>query len=329
MKPAYPLNAWYPAAWGHEIGRSLLARKICDADLVLYRRQDGVFDIKAAFAPAAPGSHLKVAAPGETRSYSIFETTPDGYRIAVKRLPESRGGSDYMHSLQEGAHLQIAGPFNHFALRLGAPDYLLAAGGIGVTAIVSHARALTRAGASMRLVYGVRDRASLVLADTLGAAHEAFVAAEGRRIDLGQEFARLAPGGEAYICGPVPMLEEARRLWRACARPMDLLRFETFGASGRWPTAPFRVSIPRLNLEIDVPANQSILQALEQAGVAMIADWRKGECGLCALPILSVEGIVDHRDVFFCDEEKAAGEKLCTCVSRVHGAAITLDTPDR
>ena len=38
---AYPLNAWYPAAWSHEIGRALFARKICDADIVLYRRQDG------------------------------------------------------------------------------------------------------------------------------------------------------------------------------------------------------------------------------------------------------------------------------------------------
>ena len=38
---AYPLNAWYPAAWGHEIGQALFARKICDTDLVFYRRQDG------------------------------------------------------------------------------------------------------------------------------------------------------------------------------------------------------------------------------------------------------------------------------------------------
>ena len=43
MKPerAYPLNAWYPAAWSHEIGRELFARKICDENVVLYRRQDG------------------------------------------------------------------------------------------------------------------------------------------------------------------------------------------------------------------------------------------------------------------------------------------------
>jgi vanillate O-demethylase monooxygenase subunit len=39
---AYPLNAWYPAAWAAEIGRSLFARKICDQNVVLYRRGDGV-----------------------------------------------------------------------------------------------------------------------------------------------------------------------------------------------------------------------------------------------------------------------------------------------
>ena len=37
----FPLNAWYPAAWGHEIGRELTARTICEKDLVLYRRADG------------------------------------------------------------------------------------------------------------------------------------------------------------------------------------------------------------------------------------------------------------------------------------------------
>jgi phenylpropionate dioxygenase-like ring-hydroxylating dioxygenase large terminal subunit len=38
---AYPLNAWYPAAWSREIGRALFPRKICDQNIVLYRRQDG------------------------------------------------------------------------------------------------------------------------------------------------------------------------------------------------------------------------------------------------------------------------------------------------
>ena len=42
IERAYPLNAWYPAAWSHEVGRALFARKICDENLVFYRREDGV-----------------------------------------------------------------------------------------------------------------------------------------------------------------------------------------------------------------------------------------------------------------------------------------------
>ena len=37
----FPLNAWYPAAWGHEVERRLIARTICEKDIVLYRRADG------------------------------------------------------------------------------------------------------------------------------------------------------------------------------------------------------------------------------------------------------------------------------------------------
>ncbi|MBK5961852.1 Rieske (2Fe-2S) protein [Rhodoplanes elegans] len=37
----FPLNAWYAAAWTHEIGRALSARTVCGKDMVLYRRSDG------------------------------------------------------------------------------------------------------------------------------------------------------------------------------------------------------------------------------------------------------------------------------------------------
>lgn len=41
MEQTYPLNAWYAAAWGHEIARDLNKRTICDKDIVLFRQQDG------------------------------------------------------------------------------------------------------------------------------------------------------------------------------------------------------------------------------------------------------------------------------------------------
>jgi vanillate O-demethylase ferredoxin subunit len=287
---------------------------------------------EGALEPAASGAHLKIALTldgrPDTRSYSIVETTARGYRIAVKRLPQSRGGSAYMHGLAIGARLEIAGPSNHFGLQPGRPQYLLVAGGIGITPIFAHARALSRMGASFRVVYGARRREDLAYAEAIGGL-ETFIGEEGRRIDLAAEIAKLSPDGEAYVCGPIPMLEEAKREWRAAGRPMDMLRFETFGASGAWPTTAFRMKIPRLGRDVFVPAGKSMLQALEDAGVAMIFDCRKGECGLCALPVLEVDGVIDHRDVFFSEEEKAKGDRVCTCVSRIYGRSITLDTADR
>ena len=41
-KAHFPLNAWYAAAYDVEVGRSLLARTICNQKLVLYRQTTGV-----------------------------------------------------------------------------------------------------------------------------------------------------------------------------------------------------------------------------------------------------------------------------------------------
>src|SRR3954453_5345886 len=37
----FPLNAWYAAAWDHEVGRNLLAKTIAGKPIVLYRTTGG------------------------------------------------------------------------------------------------------------------------------------------------------------------------------------------------------------------------------------------------------------------------------------------------
>ena len=39
-----------------------------------------------------------------------------------------------------------------------------------------------------------------------------------------------------------------------------------------------------------------------------------------------MRGKIDHRDVFLSDEERAEGRKICTCVSRVVGGSVRIDT---
>jgi vanillate O-demethylase ferredoxin subunit len=292
----------------------------------------------AGFVAPSPGSHINVGVligdRPDVRSYSIVGSCADGvYRIAVKRLKESRGGSAYMWTLAAGARMSVSAPANHFELGRGRPEYLLLAGGIGITPIFTHALALARAGARFRMLYACRGRRDAALATELtqeiGDRLRLFVSEDEARVDIPAEIAKLDHQGEFYVCGPIGMLEDAKRAWAESGRPVEKLRFETFGSSGRRPSVPFTARIPRLHKEIAVGANQTLLEALEDAGVDMIFDCRRGECGLCALPILEVEGEVDHRDVFFNEAEKASNAKLCTCVSRVYGVSITLDTADR
>jgi len=290
------------------------------------------------FIAPAPGGHIDVTVQIDgrsvARSYSVVGPCSDGvYRIAVKLLPDSRGGSAYMWSLPEGAILTISEPANHFELFRGRPDYVLIAGGIGVTPIYSMALALSAAGAHFRVLYACRTASDLAFAEELhrmpGSNLQTFVAGDGQRLSIADAITSLASDGEMYVCGPIGMLEDARSAWAGSGRPIERLRFETFGNSGRYPSVPFTVHLPLLGRTVEVAKNQTILEALEAAGIEAMYDCRRGECGLCALDIIEVDGVVDHRDVFFSEDEKAQGSKLCACVSRMASGSVSVDTGER
>lgn len=292
-----------------------------------------------------PGGHLQVQIllgqgdqrGGEgklhTRSYSLIGQ-PDGefYRIAVKRLDEGRGGSLAMWRLNVDDRLLCSQPQNHFSLDLSAPAYLLLAGGIGVTPFVGMAHVLAQRGAAVRMQFGASSSDELAFLDVLkpllGSRLSTAVAQLGETIDFAAEIAALPLGAQAYVCGPVPMLEAVRRAWSLAGRKPSDLRYETFGSSGRFAPKAFRVQIPRHQLDITVSADCSLLDALALQGVQTLYDCRRGECGLCAMDVLALQGEIDHRDVFLSEDEKSANTKICVCVSRVVGE-ITLDSAYR
>jgi ferredoxin-NADP reductase len=291
-----------------------------------------------------PGAHLQVQVlvgePGagrmQTRSYSVIgEPNGRAWRIAVKRLDDGRGGSLAMWRLAPGDRMLVSEPQSHFGLDLTAPGYLLVAGGIGITPLVFMAQRLgvlaERNGVQVRMLYGARSGEELaylpVLQEALSRCATASVQAYSGSapIDFASEIEALPTGGQLYTCGPVPMLEAVKRAWAAAGRAQADLRFETFGSSGRLAAQAFEVRIPRHGLAIAVPADSTLLEALEAAGVQTLWDCRRGECGLCALDVLAVDGEIDHRDVFLSEHEKAQGRRICACVSRAVGT-ITIDS---
>lgn len=276
---------------------------------------------------ADPGSHidLKVSIGGEQdrRSYSVVESSEDGRRlvISVFKAPQSRGGSVFMHTLRAGDTLEITQPLQNFPLRIGAPRYLLLAGGIGVTAIINMARVLRKLQADYTFVYAGRSREAMAYLSELQELHGdrlvVHVDDEGTSLKVDNLVSSIGMSTELYMCGPIRLMDVVRRTWTERGLVVPNLRYETFGNSGWYDPEGFIVRIPRLGIEAKVGQGRSMLEALEDVGVDMMADCRKGECGLCEVRILQLEGAIDHRDVFYSQRQQNATAKMCCCVSRV------------
>jgi vanillate O-demethylase ferredoxin subunit len=264
------------------------------------------------------------------RSYSLVgDRDPRVYRIAVRLAPDSRGGSRAMWNLKPGARIEISNPTSLLDIDWNRKNYCLIAGGIGITPITGIAAALRRRNIDAPLHYAVKSRGDAAFLDELSAllGDRLIVHAsdEGARLDLEATFRALPNDAIAIMCGPMRMLETARRAWNDAGRAPADLRYETFGSSGLKPTAEFRVRLRGTDTELVVPQNSSMLDALNAAGFEVISDCQRGECGVCAVDVISVEGEIDHRDVFFSDQQKHDNHKICPCVSRAIGV-VTIDT---
>ncbi|WP_164205371.1 PDR/VanB family oxidoreductase [[Micrococcus luteus] ATCC 49442] len=290
---------------------------------------------------AEPGSHidLTVTINGEQekRSYSVVESLDGGNTLAISvfKAPVSRGGSVFMHTLKPGDTLRITQPLQNFPLRVGAERYVLLAGGIGITAIANMAAVLRNVKADYTVVYAGRSRAAMAyltdLQDLHGDRLQVHVDDEGSSLDVNALIGGIDPGTELYMCGPIRLMDAVRRGWTERELALPDLRYETFGNSGWYDPEEFVVRIPRLGVEAKVGQGRSMLEALEDAGVDMMFDCRKGECGLCEVRILNLDGAVDHRDVFYSERQQHAQEKMCCCVSRAVSSATgsRTDSPGR
>jgi dimethylamine monooxygenase subunit B len=285
----------------------------------------------------AAGSHINVGVTidgrPETRSYSLVgEADARELRIAVRRAPDSRGGSHYMWSLASGVRLNITLPSTQFQIDWARPHYCLIAGGIGITPITGIAQVLARRDADFTLHYAVRSRGDAAYLDELqallGDRLVVYAGDEGRRLDLDAVFSRLSQHAMTLFCGPMRMLDAARHAWVAAGRPLADLSYETFGSSGLLPTETFRVRLLNAGVELVIPQDRTMLDVFNEAGHEVISDCRRGECGVCAIDVVGIDGEIDHRDVFFSDHQKRESRKICPCVSRARGV-ITVDTLHR
>jgi vanillate O-demethylase ferredoxin subunit len=85
----------------------------------------------------------------------------------------------------------------------------------------------------------------------------------------------------------------------------------------------FEVQLAQRGETYRVPAEQSILRVLSDAGVDVPFACEQGVCGTCLTKVLA--GQPDHWDMFLTPEEQATNQQMMICCSRSQTAALVLD----
>jgi ferredoxin-NADP reductase/predicted pyridoxine 5'-phosphate oxidase superfamily flavin-nucleotide-binding protein len=298
------------------------------------------FELRAASGSDLPavsaGSHIDVPVRLSngvlsSRRYSI--TSPpdrrEAYEIAVLREDAGSGGSAAVHAdFRLGLTLNCSLPGNDFALHADDRPAVLIAGGIGITPLQSMAYPLRAGGRRFELHYAVRSSAEAAYLPALrrefGDALRLYVGDEGQRLDVAGLLARAPRDAVFYVCGPARLIDAVRAAGAAAGVPAEQIRFERFlAAPPATANRALTVRLQRSGRRIEVRAEQSILEAVEAAGVAAPSGCRSGSCGTCRVKVLA--GRPEHRDSALDDAQRGPAGLMCICVSRAAGDELALD----
>ncbi|WP_066904678.1 PDR/VanB family oxidoreductase [Millisia brevis] len=275
-----------------------------------------------------PGSSILVTVPPEhpdevevVRAYTLIGPAfePDAYAIAVREIG---AGSRRIHRLTVGRSLTVSLPRSGFAPVLAAPEHLLIAGGIGVTPILAHARWHHETGGRITALH-VHQPGRDAYRDDLRMLTAGRVTHLVGRGGVVEELERLIgeadPAAHLYTCGPDGLVRTVEEVAERLGVTADRVHSELFTTPER-PSEPFTVDLRNSGRSIEVAADQSLLEALEAAGVDVDSQCRRGVCGRCCIPVSG--GSIDHRDLYLSARERAAGTEMMPCVSRALGPAL-------
>ena len=292
----------------------------------------------AALPAFTAGAHVDVQVPGGAlRSYSLCNDPEETHRyvIAVQRQAQGRGGSRALHDeVREGDVLTVHPPRCDFPL-MYARGYVLVAGGIGITPLLSMVHALRRQGQPWHLHYCTRSPERTAFRALLGtpelAAHVTLHHDGGepaRALDLKALLATRSPGTRLYCCGPAPLMRAVREASTLHDWPREKVHFEAFGAEGTSAVgtaadSEFQVVVRSTGATLAVPPGNTVLNVLRDSGLRVPSSCEAGTCGACLTRVL--EGSPEHRDTYLPEARRTACREMLVCVSRARSRTLVLD----
>ncbi|MDF2490116.1 MAG: 3-ketosteroid-9-alpha-hydroxylase [Pseudomonas sp.] len=294
-----------------------------------------IFDVPEHLAERfhyQPGQFLTLRIPYADdwlpRCYSLSSTPllDEPLRVTVKRVRDGRASNWLCGQLQEGQTLQVLPPAGVFVPRDLDADLLLFGGGSGVTPVLSILRSALLAGQGrILLIYANRNEASVIFRDELrllASAHPERLQVVHwldvvQGIPSAQQLATLARpfmDAEAFICGPGPFMDTAVSALKSLGVPASRVHVERFvslpgegetvqlHASEAAVAAQLAVRLDGEDHQLDCASGETVLAAMERAGLKPPSACRVGGCASCMCTLESGDIELLLNDALEADE---------------------------
>ena len=345
----FPINsnarALHPAVQRMVVSR-IIERGASDARTLILTTEDGK---PAAWFRAGQyvSVSLKIGDSCVTRPYSISSSpklTKDGrIHITVKG---SRNGfvADYiLRDLKEGDSVLVSGPegrFYHDPLR-DSHNVVAVAGGSGITPFLSMAYAI-RDGLedfNLTILYGSRTEESILFRNELESITEetdkvrvVHVLSDEEKPGFEHGFItadlirKYAPEDYSlFICGPQALYSFMEGVVSELNLPARRVRREIIGVSGNMVAGPCEKEVFHTitvhqgpyRFEIKASSKETVLVAMERAGITAPARCRSGECGWCRSKLLSGTVFIPSENDFRRSKDKDT-DHIHPCVTFPH-----------
>ncbi len=294
---------------------------------------------------------LPVADKPIRRSYTISSAPTQGYYCEVSVKREDKGaGSRFLHDkLKVGDTVEVKAPSGRLTFTgKEAESIVLIGGGVGITPMMSVARAMTDIAwpGDIHFVVACADREHFIFEKELQRLQEQFdnfhlhAALSGIDKDIGEyRSGRLTAkllsawvpniaSQRVHLCGPGPMMDAVKAMLEELKVPATSVHTENFGAAKKpkrkaqsAKAAPVkqqstgaRVTFATSNEFTQLQPKETILEAAERLGVDIDNSCRVGACGICIKKLISGQVEMETDDGLE-PEDREAG-MILTCQAR-------------
>jgi len=308
------------------------------------------------------GQFLTLQIPYEgkrlVRCYSLASSpdVDDEHKVTVKRVAGGRISNWINDCLAVGDVVRVLPPGGLFTLDAGDRDIVLFSGGSGITPVISIIKsALATTARKVMLVYANRDEHSIIFESELA---DLTAKNPGRlevvhRLDsvdgfideaAVQALVRGRLDAQFFVCGPGPFMDTVERGLTACGIDAARIHIERFvsppdpGETDRETAAraaeltkggsPAAVSVHLDGKLHEVPyaAGQTVLSAVQKAGLEPPFSCTEGFCGCCMARLKS--GRVEMINNDFLSQKEIRDGWVLTCQSVPLTEDCVVEYPD-